>query len=337
MIPAERSHLQVEADTHPGIRGKNNEDQFSVTAYKLSALNPTPSLFAIVADGIGGHRAGEVAAEIAVEMIGQAIAQSDASQPTAIMQAAIIQANQAILVQSANDPEKQGMGTTCVCAWVIGDQLYAASVGNSRLYLIRHNQLHQLTTDHTWVQEAIDAGAITQDQARTHPHSNIIRRYLGSPQAVEVDLRLQLTPREAPSEKNQGMRLLPGDRLVLCSDGLNDMVEDHDIFDLANSSPLNDVVPGLIDQANQNGGKDNITVIAIDVPEGMAKFGVPAINISDRRFGVALSYGGLLLMGLVVLAAMVVFAWQAVYRSPRPTLEATATSTPSITVVTPTP
>ena len=110
MIPVEHAHLKVAARSHAGMTGKNNEDQFAVTAYELSATDSTPSLFAIVADGIGGHQAGEVAAEIAVDMISQAVAESDGSQPTAIMQAATIQASQTILAQSESDPDKAGHG-----------------------------------------------------------------------------------------------------------------------------------------------------------------------------------------------------------------------------------
>ena len=105
MIPVERAHLKVAARSHEGMTDKNNEDQFAVTAYELSSTDSTPALFAIVADGIGGHQAGEVASEIAVDMISQAVAESDGSQPTAIMQAAAIQASQAILAQSENDPD----------------------------------------------------------------------------------------------------------------------------------------------------------------------------------------------------------------------------------------
>ncbi len=233
MIPAERGHLQAIADSHAGMQGKNNEDQYAISAYQLSATDSTPSMFAIVTDGIGGHRAGEVASEIAVEMISQAVAQSDASQPTAILQAAFIQASQEIIAQSSNDPEKQGMGTTCVCAWIIGKRLYVASVGNSRLYLVRGSQMFQMTVDHTWVQEAVEAGVLTDEQARVHPNANIIRRYLGSPQPVEVDLRIRSNKNPTFSEGNQEMRLQPRDRLVLCSDGLSDMVSDEDIFQIA--------------------------------------------------------------------------------------------------------
>ncbi|HAY85259.1 MAG TPA: hypothetical protein DCY42_10155 [Chloroflexi bacterium] len=144
MIPAAQAHLLVAAASDPGMKGKNNEDQFAVTAYQIGSSNTTPAVFAIIADGIGGHRSGEIASEIAVEMICDAVSASDASQPVEIMQAAILQASQAILAQGLQASEQFGMGTTCVCAWIIGDQIFATHVGNSRLYLLRNEQLIQL-------------------------------------------------------------------------------------------------------------------------------------------------------------------------------------------------
>lgn len=335
MIPAERGHLQAIADSHAGMQGKNNEDQHAITAYQLSATDSTPSMFAVVADGIGGHRAGEVASEIAVEMISQAVAQSGASQPTAILQAAFIQASQAIIAQSGNDPEKQGMGTTCVCAWIIGKRLYVASVGNSRLYLVRGSQMFQMTVDHTWVQEAVEAGVLTDEQARVHPHANIIRRYLGSPQPVEVDLRIRSDKNPTFSEGNQGTRLQPRDRLVLCSDGLSDMVSDEDIFQIAKYNQLDDVVPDLIEQANLNGGKDNITVIVLEVPDGRKWIRLPRLDLSDRKVRAALSYVGLGLMVAVILAALVMYGWRVLFSEPTPT--PTSTVTPIVVVETPVP
>ncbi len=332
MIPAEQSHLQIAADSHPGVMGKNNEDQFSVSAFQLSATDMTPSLFAILADGIGGHQAGEVASEIAVEMISQAAAQSDASQPTAIMQAAIIQASQAILAESKREDAKQGMGTTCVCVWIIGNKLYTASVGNSRIYLLRGNHMIQLTVDHTWVQEAVEAGALTDEQARAHPHANIIRRYLGSPQPVEVDLRIRLDRRGAPSEKNQGMRIYPGDRLILCSDGLSDMVNDETIQKIARSGELDDIVPVLIEEANRNGGKDNITVIAIEVPQRWSWLRLPGLDWHSPKLRAALSYVGLGLIALIMLAALLMFGWRSITKPPKP-----PPTTPTVVVETPTP
>lgn len=269
MIPAERAHVRVVAKTDPGKKGKNNEDQFSVSAYQMSATNPTPIVFAMIADGVGGHLAGEVASAIAVEMISNAVALSDASQPPAIMQAAILQAGQAILAQSETEPEQQGMATTVVCVWLLGDQVYISSVGNSRLYLIRKRKMIQMNIDHTWVQEAVEAGALTPEIARNHPNANIIRRSLGSRNQLEVDLRLRLKPKDNNNQMltNQGARLQPGDRLLLCSDGLNDMVEDKDILEIAKNGTLDEATQQLIDKANQMGGKDNITVVLIEMPK----------------------------------------------------------------------
>jgi protein phosphatase len=270
MILARRAHLRVAAGSDPGRSGKNNEDQFSVTAYRLSERDDTPVVFALVCDGIGGHRAGEVAARLAVEFISEAVAQSDASQPGPIMESGLLRAHQAILAHAEGDDEKKGMGTTAICAWVIGDRLYTASVGNSRLYLLREGVLRQLNWDHTWVQEAVDAGALTPELARVHPNANIIRRYLGSSRPLEVDFRLRGADGESEKQqiRNQGLRLLPGDRLILCSDGLNDMVEDAEIQALANDPDLAKAPQSLIERANEQGGKDNITVVLLEMPGG---------------------------------------------------------------------
>ncbi len=149
MIPVQTAHLQVAAITHPGMRGKNNEDRFTVSAFKISEKDPTPTLLAIIADGVGGHRAGEVAADLAVTQISQVVATSDASQPLSILQVAFEQANQTINARSMADPALSGMGTTCVCAWVIDDRLFTASIGDSRIYLVRNGKASQLTIDHT--------------------------------------------------------------------------------------------------------------------------------------------------------------------------------------------
>ena len=306
MIPVEKAHMLVAAGTDPGMKGKNNEDQFSVTAYQTSSTDPTHSVFAIIADGIGGHRSGEIASDIAVEMICDAIASSNASQPVEIMEAAILQASQSILAQGHRSIEHQGMGTTCVCAWIIDNQLYASHVGNSRLYLLRNEQLIQLNIDHTYVQEAIDAGALTAEQARSHPHSNIIRRYLGSEADPEVDTRIRTDRNLLFSEENQGFRLRPGDRLLLCSDGLNDMVTDEVIAEELKKPELDQAVSSLITAANLKGGKDNITVIVLEMP----KNGSPKENwdnLKEIKPQTAISYAGLVVMILAVLIAVVLF------------------------------
>lgn len=268
MILAEKAHLEIASGSHPGMRGKNNEDMYAVSAYSLNSTNPIPVVFAIVADGIGGHNAGEVAAEIAVKQVMEDIAESDASQPTEILQAAIQKASEIILSQGEENKDKEGMGTTVVCAWVIQNHLYIASVGNSRIYLLRNKKLNQINKDHSWVQEAIDAGVLDRDRARTHPYSNVIRRYLGSPISVDVDLRLWLNTwdSDAQASKNQGAELKPRDRLLVCTDGLNDMVSDDKIQEIMNSEDIDQATHKLIEQANQNGGKDNITVVILEMP-----------------------------------------------------------------------
>lgn len=268
MIPLESAQYPVFAATDPGMVGKNNEDNFAVSAYQISESDPTPSIVAIIADGVGGHQAGEVASSLAVEMISHNIAESDASQPLSIMEEAFFQANQAIYSQATINPTNAGMSTTAACAWVIGDRLYLTAVGDSRVYLKRDDQLIQLTTDHTWVQEAMESGILTADQAESHPNAHLIRRYLGSKQPPISDFRLRLKPGESDKQAvaNQGMQLKPGDFLLLCSDGLTDLVTDDEINTALDDRPLPEILQGLIDDANSKGGHDNITVIGIQFP-----------------------------------------------------------------------
>jgi serine/threonine protein phosphatase PrpC len=269
VIPVEHAHLHIAAATHPGMKGKSNEDRYSVTAYHTTSNDHTPSVLALLADGIGGHRAGEVAAQLAVENINKFVANSPTNQPAQVLKQALTHTNQVLLNYSKEDPSLTGMGTTCVCAWVIGDQLYAASVGDSRLYLQRGADLICLTTDHTWVQEALSQGSLTSEQVKGHPNAHIIRRFLGTMNAINPDMRLRLSPDESDSqaEANQGLRLLPGDRLVLCSDGLTDLVPDAEILDILRTRQLELSPAQLIDLANQRGGHDNITVVTLEVPQ----------------------------------------------------------------------
>lgn len=268
MIPAERAHLHVAALTHPGMSGKNNEDRFAVSALRLDADPPLPVVFAVVSDGIGGHRAGEVAAETAVEVISAEVAKSNGAQPVEILRQAIIQASQAILAQSQSDIGKHGMGATCACVLVIDHRLFAASVGDSRIYLRRGDTIRQLTIDHTWIQDALDAGILTAEQARGHPNSHVIRRYLGSNQPVEPDLRLRLSADESDEQMmaNQGISLEPGDQILLCSDGLTDLVNSDEILAALQDYDQQSALQELTDLANHRGGHDNITIIALQVP-----------------------------------------------------------------------
>lgn len=269
MIISEQLHLAVAAATHPGMKGKTNEDRYSITAYRSASEEQTPSVLAILADGIGGHRAGEVAAQLAIDNITKFIANSPLDQPILVLKQALIHTNQLIHNFSIANPALSGMGTTCVCAWVIVDRLYAASVGDSRLYLQRGAELIRLTTDHTWIQEALAQGSLTAEQAKGHPNAHIIRRFLGSMNVIDPDIRLRFNPEEsdAQAEANQGLRLIPGDRLLLCTDGLTDLVQDAEILEILRARQFSQSPAKLIDLANQRGGHDNITIVTLEVPE----------------------------------------------------------------------
>jgi protein phosphatase len=358
LIPVKHAHLHTGAITHPGLKGKNNEDRYAINAYFIDQLQAN-SVLALVSDGIGGHRAGEIAADITVQTITQVVAESDASQPQATLQAAIMEASEAIRQQSEMDPSRQGMGATVVCAWVIGDQLYMANVGDSRLYLMREGVIHKLSTDHTWVQEAIDQGLITPEQARKHPNAHVIRRYLGSPQSVVPDFRLHLDEKEndLEAEANQGMRLLPGDLLILCSDGLTDLVSETEIASAFKGRSMNQALDLLVSLANDRGGHDNITIVTLQMPMSgdtismqkpvVAPVSLPAASVgatqplkpvstvepkprSPRRRLLFTSCLGVLLIALVAGGAFSL--WNFALRKPSPTATPTLIYTATKTV-----
>jgi protein phosphatase len=233
----------------------------------------TPSTLAVLCDGIGGHRAGEVAAEMGVSIITETIAAGSASHPLKTMAEAITRASNEIYTASKSGRGRSGMGATCACVWVIGNQFYATNLGDSRIYLLRNGNFFQLSTDHTWVQEALDAGIINDVEGDNHPNAHVIRRYLGSKKTPEPDFRLWFFDGEndADARGNQGMQLKSGDILMLCSDGLTDLVSDQEIHDVIQGNPLAQVPNILIDKANRRGGHDNTTVVLLEVPRKKVK------------------------------------------------------------------
>lgn len=329
MIRTDRAHLNIAALSHPGMTGKNNEDRYAVTSYQLSESDATPVLFAVVADGIGGHRAGEVAAELAVDHISQAIAESDARRPKKVLEKAIQEASEAIADHASTTPDKNGMGATCACIWVIGDKLFTASVGDSRIYLLRGGRIQQLTTDHTWIQEAIDKNIITPDQARDHPNVHVIRRYLGSPQPPEVDFRLRLYDSEADAlaEGNQGMQILPGDTLLICSDGLTDLVWNDEIAEIIRSrGTLKNAAQALVETANHRGGHDNTTVVLISAPRNLQ------LMVPEKKNYWPWIIGGTLgLLFLVSFASVLTINLLRTNATPTSTSTLAATSIPTLT------
>jgi serine/threonine protein phosphatase PrpC len=269
MIRSTLAHLHVAALSHAGMSGKNNEDRYAVSSFQLSREDARPSLFAIVADGIGGHRAGEVAAELGVNYITMGVGESNAKKPVKILENAIQDASQAIASHSAGKDEEEGMGSTCACVWIIENRLYTAYVGDSRIYLLRDRQIQRLTIDHTWVQEAYEKGIITTEQMRDHPNVHVIRRYLGGIRLPDVDFRLRIDDEESDeeSENNQGFHLEPGDTILMCTDGLTDLVWDDELLKIIRSKKdIKMAAESLINLANDRGGHDNITAVIMSMP-----------------------------------------------------------------------
>lgn len=298
MIRTDHPHLLVAAQSHPGETGKNNEDSFSVTSYVLE-VGEVPSLLAVVADGIGGHQAGEVAARLAVETLVQRVAASSGREPLRVLRAAVAEASHAIQRAASTSPDQEGMGSTIAVAWEIGGKLYTVSVGDSRIYLLRGSALRRLSIDHTWVQEALDHGIIAPEEARDHPHAHVLRRHLGGVQDPQPDFRLRLSAEESDSrsQANQGLPLQSGDRFLVCSDGLTDLVSDAEIQTILGAHPPAAATQTFIDLARERGGHDNITVICALVP------------VQRRRRPALLAFLLTLVLMLILVAAGSLGLW----------------------------
>jgi protein phosphatase len=248
--------LLVAGTTDVGRKRDHNEDFFFI--------NESNNLF-IVCDGMGGHAAGEVASKIATETVNSFIESTskdeDITWPFEFdenislnsnkLKTAIRLANQRVLFEIREKSEYRGMGTTIVCSIVDEEYAYVAHVGDSRVYLFRNESLTRLTRDHSWIDEQLHQGVITPEEARKHPLRNVITRALGSREDVAVDIKEE--------------KLLDGDVLLLCSDGLTGMLEDHEIEETIRAShdDLDAVTQKLIAMANDKGGEDNITVVLL--------------------------------------------------------------------------
>jgi protein phosphatase len=240
--------LSVAARTDVGRIRAGNEDSLYADATQGRGLF-------IVADGMGGHAAGEVASSMAVQIVArelQAVPASDAPDASERMGEALRLANRVIYERTMRESEKQGMGTTASVLLLSDAGYLIGQVGDSRIYLLRDGALRQLTKDHSYVQEQIDAGYLTPEQARYHPYSNVITRCVGANEAAEADIFAG--------------QLQPGDVFLVASDGLTGMVEDRRLQQLlsAPAKPAR-VVDALIAEANGRGGLDNITAILVQV------------------------------------------------------------------------
>lgn len=235
--------MKYYAMTDVGRRREMNQDY----VYAMGQpIGPFPNLL-VVADGMGGHKAGDFASKFTVEVVKREIAGSRSRKPEKVLHDAIQVANRELIRVASRDVKLEGMGTTLVVATVIGDTLYFANIGDSRLYLIDDN-IKQLSKDHSLVEEMVRLGGIKAEDARNHPDKNIITRAMGVKGEAEADF--------------YEFRIKRGDKILMCTDGLSNMVEDEDMFGLVKGSrDVVEAVQMLIDRANSNGGRDNIGVV----------------------------------------------------------------------------
>ena len=233
--------------THIGRRRDMNQDYMYTSTTPVGSL---PNLF-VVADGMGGHNAGEYASRFTVDKMVEVISQNRQQEPVAAMKEALTEANSQLLEEAGADPSKSGMRTTVVAATVIGDLLHVANIGDSRLYVIDHEAIRQITRDHSLVEEMVRLGEMDKAAAKVHPDKNIITRAIGVTRELAVDFF--------------EVELRPGDMILLCSDGLTNMVEDEEIKEIVlEQKNIVEKAEKLINTANENGGKDNITVVLIE-------------------------------------------------------------------------
>lgn len=238
--------LRSYAITDIGQKRQLNQDFIYLSETPIGNL---PNVF-IVADGMGGHNAGDYASRYAVETVVEEIGVSFEKNPVKILGRAIEKANTRIRKRAREDAAYNGMGTTMVVATCMGKYLEVANVGDSRLYVVG-DRIEQITQDHSLVEEMVRMGGIDRATARNHPDKNIITRAIGARDYVEADFF--------------NLELQTGDMVLLCSDGLTNMVEDETIHQiLTGDGSLKDRVEELVRTANHNGGKDNISVIVIE-------------------------------------------------------------------------
>jgi protein phosphatase len=257
--------LTFAAKTDLGQVRENNEDKFDWWEPEDGPLLVARGRLFAVADGMGGHAAGQIAAEMALKTIGDAYFSSARSAPEDALKLAIVKANTEVFDTARAIPSRKGMGCTMVLAAVVGDDVALAWAGDSRIYLVRDGEAEQLTEDHSWVREQVRSGALTEEEAGRSPYRNVITRCLGPEPAV------------TPEARREPLRA--GDILVLCSDGLTGVVTDAEIAEIASSRPPTFACKDLIALANRRGGPDNITAAVIRV-DGDAR---PADTESPSR------------------------------------------------------
>lgn len=234
-----------------GLKRKSNQDCFYSAKVNESAL------WAVVCDGMGGVNGGDVASNLAVKSIKESLnngtweelGEIQNSDVKKMLKNALKKANLEIFTNAQGNKNLAGMGTTAVLVAIVNDKIHVAHVGDSRAYLVRQGKINQLTIDHSMVQEMIDEGEITHEEAKMHPNKNIITRALGISKDVDVDYSMKTKK--------------PGDAVIICTDGLTNYLDQKEILDYFKVEKGEAFVDGLISAANERGGADNITVVVL--------------------------------------------------------------------------
>ncbi len=235
--------MKLFAKTDVGRKREVNQDFVYVTD---RPVGPFPNLL-VVADGMGGHKAGDFASKYTVKILHRELEATTLDDPEEILTKVVEVANHELIKAAQSDVKLEGMGTTLVAATVIGNTLHFANVGDSRLYLI-NDKIQQISKDHSLVEEMVRLGGIKAEEAKNHPDKNIITRAIGVKEEVGADI--------------YEYHLKKGDIILMCTDGLSNMIEDEDMFDIVKGArDIVEAVLMLIEKANSNGGRDNIGVV----------------------------------------------------------------------------
>ena len=257
-LPRLVATVKMGAKTDLGRVRDNNEDKFDFFEPEDPAVLATKGTFYAVADGMGGHSAGQIACELALKTVIETYYASQSADVELGLRRAVEQANGLIYDTAQTIPDRQGMGTTLTAAVIREDRLTLAQVGDSRAYLLRDGIFTQLTDDHSWVAEQVRLGTMTMAEAQISPFRNIITRSIGTAAAVEVDVF------------THEMRV--GDTLLLCSDGLTGHMEPEEMQELLQRHGPSVAALALVEAANEHGGRDNITALILSV-RALAPYG----------------------------------------------------------------
>ena len=260
-MPKILATLRMGAKTDLGRVRDNNEDKFDFFEPEDPSVLATKGCFYAVADGMGGHSAGQIACELALKTVISSYYDNPSSDTEACLRSAVIEANSVIYETAQSVPDRQGMGTTLTAVIVREDRMTVAQVGDSRAYLLRGRKISQLTDDHSWVAEQVRLGTMTLAEAQVSPFRNIITRSIGTAAVVEPDVFTQ--------------PLKVGDTLVLCSDGLSGHLEAPEIEAITESHSPSAAALALVDAANECGGRDNITALILSV-RALTPYAAPA-------------------------------------------------------------